>query len=147
MTGFKGQTRCSTHVPCLPRLAEQSTAPDRLQPPLLRRFGFRRQVSASVRLRIERKSRLPRDIESSLYQALIDSRFSFMKRGVRTIEEIYNSVKTLYPDLCDDSYYCSENCRKGNNQPEWNHTVRSALNILRSANASIRHSGHQLGLQ
>jgi hypothetical protein len=29
--------------------AEQSTAPDRLQPPLLRRFGFRRQVSASVR--------------------------------------------------------------------------------------------------
>ena len=29
--------------------AEQSTAPDRLQPTLLRRFGFRRQVSASVR--------------------------------------------------------------------------------------------------
>ncbi len=29
--------------------AEQSTAPDRLQPTLLRRCGFRRQVSASVR--------------------------------------------------------------------------------------------------
>src|SRR5712691_1209395 len=31
--------------------AEQSTAPDRLQPTLLRRFGFRRQVSAGVRRR------------------------------------------------------------------------------------------------
>jgi hypothetical protein len=29
--------------------AEQSTAPDRLQPALVPRFGFRRQVSASVR--------------------------------------------------------------------------------------------------
>src|SRR5712691_1029264 len=32
-----------------PSRAEPSTAPDRLQPTLLRRFGFRRQVSASVR--------------------------------------------------------------------------------------------------
>jgi hypothetical protein len=39
--------------------------------------------------------------------------------------------------------YCSENCRKGNNQPEWNHTVRSALNNLRSIDAAIRHSGHR----
>ena len=29
MTGSKGQTRCSTHVPCLPRLAEQRTGADR----------------------------------------------------------------------------------------------------------------------
>jgi hypothetical protein len=32
--------------------AEQSTAPDRLQPMLLRRFGFRRQVSGGVRWRV-----------------------------------------------------------------------------------------------
>src|SRR2546422_3600423 len=97
----------------------------------------------SVRLWIGRKSRLAREIESSLYQALMDSRFSFMQRGIRTIEEVYNSVRTLYLNLCDDSYYCSENCRQGNNQPEWNHTVRSALNILRSTNAPVRHSGRR----
>ena len=35
--------------PCTRARAQQSTAPDRLQPTLLRRCGFRRQVSASVR--------------------------------------------------------------------------------------------------
>jgi hypothetical protein len=33
------------------RYKHHSTAPDRLQPPLLRRFRFRRQVSLGVRRR------------------------------------------------------------------------------------------------
>lgn len=81
--------------------------------------------------------------ESELYQKLITSKFSFLPRGTRTIEEIYNAVKQQFSELCDDSYYCSENCRSGNDQPEWKHTVRNALQYLKSKNGSIIYTGRR----
>ena len=71
-----------------------------------------------------RESKMARQIESDLYQALIDSEFSFVERGIKYIDEIYRGVKDQYQTLCDDSYYCSDNRRSGNDQPEWNHAVR-----------------------
>src|SRR5262245_5677253 len=49
MTGSKGQTRCRTHVLCLPRLAEQPPAADALQRPLVPRSRFRARLRRSVR--------------------------------------------------------------------------------------------------
>ena len=86
---------------------------------------------------------MARTIESNLYQTLIDTQFSFVARGERTIDEIYNAVKSQLPDLCDDGYSCSDNCKHGNKQPEWNHIVRSALQRLKSACDSIDHSGNR----
>lgn len=86
---------------------------------------------------------MARPKEINLYQNLIASKFSFLPRGTRTINEIYNAVKAQYPALCDDTYYCSENCRSGNNQPEWNHTVRNALQFLKSKNGTITYTGQR----
>ena len=68
-----------------------------------------------------------RDIDKKLYQELIDTKFTFVKRGERNISEIYDSVKKRFPELCDDDYFCSDHCRSGGKQPEWNHVVRSAM--------------------
>ena len=84
---------------------------------------------------------MARPLESQLYQELTISEFSFMERGIRNIKEIYNSVKTRFPELCDDRYLCSENCRTTRKQPEWNHTVRSALQQLKSDNGKIIKNG------
>ena len=86
---------------------------------------------------------MARDVESKLARVLKDANFSFMERGTRTIEEIYVSVRNLYPNLCDDSYYCAENCSSGNNQPEWNHTVRNALKSWKTRKGSFRYSGRR----
>ena len=86
---------------------------------------------------------MARQIESDLYQALIESGFSFMEKGIKHIDEIYRAVKSQYPTLCDDSYYCSENCQSGNDQPEWNHTVRGALQSLKSKSGPIVHTGRR----
>lgn len=86
---------------------------------------------------------MARPIESDLYQNLITSKFSFISRGTRTIDEIYSAVKSKHPALCDDQYYCSENCRSGNAQPEWNHTVRNALQYLKSKDGTITYTGRR----
>lgn len=86
---------------------------------------------------------MARPAESELYQKLIASIFSFLSRGTRTIDEIYNAAKEQYPALCDDSYYCSENCRAGNDQPEWKHTVRNALQHLKSKTDTITYTGRR----
>ena len=86
---------------------------------------------------------MARHIESDLYQKLIASKFSFLPRGTRTIDEIYRSIKHKYSDLCDDSYLCSENCRHGNDQPEWKHTVRNALQYLKSTNGAVAYMGRR----
>jgi hypothetical protein len=66
-----------------------------------------------------------------LYAVLIDTRFGFMGHDEHELAAIYSSVKRRYGELCNDSYLCCENCRSGNRNPEWHHTVRSALNSLR----------------
>jgi hypothetical protein len=86
---------------------------------------------------------MARPKESDLYQELMTSKFSFIARGIRTIIEIYDAVKVKYPALCDDMFYCSENCRSGNDQPEWNHTVRNALQYLKSKDGSITYTGQR----
>ncbi len=86
---------------------------------------------------------MARPMETDLYQKLILSNFSFLPRGTRTIYEIYDAVKAQYPALCDDFYYCFKNCRSGNNQPEWNHTVRNALQSLKSKDGTITYTGRR----
>jgi hypothetical protein len=86
---------------------------------------------------------MARQIERDLYRALLDSKFSFMRRGVKHIDEIYWAVKDQYQKLCDDSYYCSKHCRSGNEQPEWKHTVRTAIRNLKSKGGSIVSTGRK----
>lgn len=62
-----------------------------------------------------------------LYQCLIRAELSFVPRGRHHITYIYDCVRSKYPNLCDDSYLCSENCESGVDQPEWKHIVRGAL--------------------
>lgn len=66
-----------------------------------------------------------------LYRKLIDDQFSFMN-GVCVTEDIYNEVEKRYAELCIDSYRCIQNCKNGNDQPEWKHKVRSALERLKN---------------
>lgn len=66
-----------------------------------------------------------------LYQNLIDTRLSFVSKGRHHITEIYKCIRFRYPDLCDDNYLCSENCKSGVRQPEWKHIVRGALDALK----------------
>ena len=84
---------------------------------------------------------MARQKEHELYQILIDSNFSFVVRGTRYIDEIYHSVSAKYHYLCDNNYYCSENCNAGNNQPEWKHTVRNALQRLKSPMGQVSFTG------
>lgn len=86
---------------------------------------------------------MARSKEIDLYQKLMTCKFSFVTDGTRTIVEIYNAVEVQYPALCDDMYYCSENCRSGNDQPEWKHTVRNALQYLKSKDGAITYTGQK----
>lgn len=74
-----------------------------------------------------------------LYQQLATSGFRFVERGERGLEEVYHAVKAQFPDLCDDSFLCRENCTHGSHQAEWRHTVRRALQHLKSDTGSVRH--------
>ena len=84
---------------------------------------------------------MARHIESTLYRYLMDHEFRFMERGLRTINEIYDTVEYHFPLICDNNYLCSQNCRAGNNQPEWKHTVRNALQALKSAEGPVIFTG------
>lgn len=84
---------------------------------------------------------MARNLEKDLYIALIDSKFSFVESGERHINDIYRSVESTFPDLCDNTFYCCENCRSGNNQPEWKHTVRNALQRLKSQPGKVTFTG------
>lgn len=86
---------------------------------------------------------MARRTEQKLYQALIDSEFSFVMRGERSIEEVYSSVFAEHPHLCDNTYYCSENCKSGNDQPEWKHTVRNALQGMKRLKRHISFTGQR----
>jgi hypothetical protein len=66
-----------------------------------------------------------------LYQNLVRTELSFVPHGRHHITVIYDCVRSKYPNLCDDSYLCIENCKSGDNQPEWKHKVRWALNVFK----------------
>ncbi len=74
---------------------------------------------------------MAREDLKELYQELKRSRFQFVPRGTHHIDIIYREVKSRFPHLCDDSYLCAENCSSGHSQPEWNHTIRKALESLK----------------
>ena len=72
-----------------------------------------------------------------LYNELVKSEFGFLKNNTHHIDDIYIEVKTNYINLCDDGYFCSTNCSRGHNQPEWKHAVRRALERLKSKNSRV----------
>ena len=74
---------------------------------------------------------MARDDLKELYRQLMAGKFVFLKGGEHQLQDIYRSVKANFPSLCDDNYWCSENCSQGNDQPEWLHTVRKALATLK----------------
>lgn len=83
---------------------------------------------------------MARPIESQLYKELVDSRFQFVERGIREINEIYDAVNREYGDLCDDEFKCDHRSNIGIGRPEWNHTVRNALERVSSIYDNIAHS-------
>jgi len=74
---------------------------------------------------------MPRTIETTLRALLTESEFRFIPDGVYTQKELYAHVKKQYPNNCDDEYLCIQNCRSGHNSPEWQHVVRSVMQILK----------------
>jgi hypothetical protein len=69
--------------------------------------------------------------EKILCRVLMDNGFAFVGNGPKTIIEIYDSVQAQYHEFCDDQYLCINHCRKGSNQPEWKHAVRSVLGSMK----------------
>src|SRR4051812_46234826 len=80
---------------------------------------------------------------TELYSILMDSRFEFLGRGEVPLATIYATIKSRYPELCDDSYLCSVNCQSGHNQPEWRHVVRTALTDLKKRGQGIASGSHR----
>jgi hypothetical protein len=78
----------------------------------------------------------------SLYQKLMNSQFSFLPDGQHHIKNIYSETKSQLGNLCNDSLLCSQNCKNGNNQPEWMHIVRNALQKLKSQGIIKRGNQH-----
>lgn len=67
-----------------------------------------------------------------LYSKLVEAQFSFMGKGEFCLQKIYSTVKKKYPNLCDDNFMCDWCCKDGNeNDPEWHHRVRTALDSLK----------------
>ena len=81
---------------------------------------------------------MAREDLKTLYQNIREARFDFVPRGEHNIRDVYAIVKESYPELCDDSYLCSENCKSGTNSPEWQHIVRAAIAYHRSHDATVR---------
>jgi len=72
-----------------------------------------------------------------LYKELISNEFSFLPRGENILIYIYKKVQLQYPQLCDDNFFCIDNCTNGNNEPEWHHAVRRALDRLKRISKSV----------
>jgi hypothetical protein len=85
--------------------------------------------------------RKARPAEYDLFQALMVSNFSFMERGIKSIEEIHRTVKNIFPQFCDDNKY--HYLPKGKAEPEWNYIVRKALNRLKVISENILYTGNR----
>lgn len=78
-----------------------------------------------------------RDLQE-LYSVLVDTEFQCVRAGERELQEVYTTVRRVYAPLCDDKYLCSMNCSRGNATPEWQHTVRKALDRLKNLHSRVR---------
>lgn len=81
---------------------------------------------------------MARDDVKELYRTLKSEQFGFVPRGEHHVHDVYRLVATRHAELCDDNLRCSVNCSNGNNQPEWQHVVRKALNVLKSSDGAVR---------
>ena len=80
---------------------------------------------------------------NQLRHILLNNSFSFLPRGRLRLQDVYDYVEASYPSLCDNSYLCSSNCNSGNDEPEWHHSVRWALQSLKN-DPRVHHAGHGL---
>ena len=80
---------------------------------------------------------MEREDLSQLYTALVKSKFSFVPQGRRSLKEVYSCVQERFPEFCDDTYLCSENCKNGHNRPEWKHRVRAAIWEVKDASGYV----------
>ena len=78
-----------------------------------------------------------RQKEHQLSAEIRNGNFSFLEPGRYTISEIYKLVNNRFPDLCDNQYLCSQNCKSGHNHPEWFHVVRGCLQNGKAAGIII----------
>jgi hypothetical protein len=76
-----------------------------------------------------------------LYRILMDTRFEFIPRGEIHLRGVYAIVKERYPELCDDSYLCSMNCKSGYNSPQWMHVVRTCLSEMKKRGEPVSTGG------
>lgn len=83
---------------------------------------------------------MSRPLEKLLRKELRDSNFSFIPNGVYSQKEIYERVELQFPNLCDSTYLCIENCNNGTNSPEWQHSVRSVMQQLKTQGRLINQS-------
>jgi hypothetical protein len=86
---------------------------------------------------------MARPVEAQLYKELIDSRFQFIERGTKNINDIYDVVYREYNNLCDDEYKCDHYWSAGLHQAEWKHIVRSALQRSKRIYADIEYTGRK----
>ena len=86
---------------------------------------------------------MARPLESQLYRTLVDSRFQFIRRGTIEINDIYDTVKREFNNLCDDEYPCSHYKHVGLHQSEWKHRVRGALQRCKKIYDDIEYSGRR----
>ena len=81
---------------------------------------------------------MPRETVARLYSELMTTEMDFMVRGTIHIHEIYDSVKAIYPHLCNDDYLCRDNCPGSKaRRPEWEHKIRWALKVLKSTTNKV----------
>ena len=80
---------------------------------------------------------MARDDVQKLYKRLVSDQFDFMPHGEHHILSIYQHVKQRFPRYCDDAYLCCENCQSIHRQPEWKHSVRSALQSLKNPSSRV----------
>ena len=86
---------------------------------------------------------MARPIESQLYRELVGSCFQFIERGEREINDIYESVKHEFPELCDDEYLCPHKPYESLYNYEWKHSVRSALQSCKIKCDNVSYSGRR----
>jgi putative restriction endonuclease len=65
-----------------------------------------------------------------LRRHLIETEFRCVPPGAQDTSDVYEHVRSAYPELCDDDYLCKDAHDGGTDQPEWKHTVRNAQQEL-----------------
>ena len=66
----------------------------------------------------------------NLYEQLVNSDFGCVPPGFHETEDVYETVKSTYSDLCDDSIQCCDVCGTSHEQAEWKHRIRTVQQDL-----------------